>query len=165
MMNKQLVSLCSITLMQAAFAMQSLEDLNACLLGVRVDVVDPGYIQDLLDQGAQISARDGSGATALMKFAKRSYYPECRLLITHSRFNPQHTSEKSDTTINTLLLHKVTQLRPLMAEAMALAKDKDLKALLDPDDLKRGSKLLEEIRENINKELEPENCGFSSWFK
>jgi len=155
MMNKQLVSLFAITLMQPAFGMQpTIDDLNAQLLGLRTDMVDLGFIESLLTQGAQIDTRDGSGATALMKLAKRSYYPECRLLITHSRFNPKPASEKSDATINTLILHKLTQLRPLMMEAMALTNDKDLRALLDPDNLNRGSKLINEIRENIIKELE-----------
>lgn len=153
MIKKQLMCLFTIILMQPAFAMQKITDLNALLLGVRNDVVDLGYIQDLLDRGAQIHARDESGATALMKFAKQNYFPECYEAIVRSRFNPKPSSERSETTISRLLLHKVTQLRPLMAEAMALAKDKELKALLNPDNLKKGSKLLDEIRKNIVKEL------------
>jgi hypothetical protein len=149
MMNKQLVSLFAITLLQPILAMHNVEDLNAFLLGVRYDVVDPGYIMDLLTKGAQVDARDGSNATALMKFAKRSYYPECRLLITHSRFNQKHATAKSDTTLDTLLQYKLMQLKPLMAEAMALAKDKDLRTLLDPDRLEENLELIKEIRENI----------------
>lgn len=91
------MSLCTIVFMHSLFPQQITEkqaDLDVKLLGIRDDMIDLTYIQDLLAQGATITARDAAKNTALMKFAKRSYYPECRLLITHSQFYVRTESHK-----------------------------------------------------------------------
>lgn len=151
MMKKQLASLFAIACLQPVCAMQNNENLDALLLGVRNDVVDPRYIQELLEKGAQLNARDHQGETALMKFARRSWYPECKLLIIHSRFDLDGASNQ---TITTLTQHKLNCLKPLMKEAMTLAKDDDLRTLLDPEKLEENFK--DEIEKNIEEYLEPD---------
>ncbi len=178
---KLFLSLFALTFAQPVLPMQ--EELNALLLGVRPDVVDLGYIEHLLSQGAQVQARDGAGNTALMRFAKRSWWPECKLLITHSQFYPTAPTQKIDTdsyehmplsTLRTLIVnatnkeniiekltqHKITQLKPLIQETSGLSRDQHIQALLDPTKLEQNFK--QEIKANILKELGLENDSWIS---
>lgn len=186
MIQKIVLSLCVLALIHSTFIKAMSEesaDLNALLLGVREDMVDPEYIANLLAQGAQIDARDAAGKTALMKFAARSWWPECKLLITHSQFYPsgthnpnreiEHASLETirqllqtglrdqETTIALLTKRKIELLKPLMREAMQLARDKDMIALLNPDIVEQN--YAKEIRENIRKELQLQSSGLFSW--
>lgn len=145
------------------------EELNTLLLGVRLDVVDLAYIQDLLEKGAQIDARDSNGQTALMKFASHSFWPECELLIKHSRFynknelrnEPARSKEQKEQVARQKIQEKLSRLKPLMREARRCTQDKEIKEILDPKKLDANFRAA--IEENIRKEVGLPTSTWLSW--